>query len=441
MAGASITSFLLEPGNKLSDSSIAFDTLPGGGVGYYQHGSVNYPLDLASHQVNGVTFGHDGHLYYADSVEGVGSITKSYYDGSGLTTVWQSSDLWPFNVAVAPNGAKIVFDRSSGGIYSINSNGTGLTTLDPLGLNPSISPSGTTVVYTKYTNNRDQLWTVPIGGGTPTQFSTDAYNHFYPTYTPDGSMVLCDVDNGSTRVINAYNTSGLYAGMVQRQLTAGPYTSHPSVSPDGNYLTYDSSPNYSNLTSFQIVIQDMSGESLQSVGSGANPSWSPFLINRGFIGTNGIMSTSACGFLYSQVQSGFDSLLTFSATTPSSASATLQAGTGGSNDGPFVYDLHADDITSLKYVNSYYDVPTSLAPGTSDTLVTIDNQAGTIQSVAPFLATRGSSLKPVKTATGVSYKAHFLAVYDAHGKNLAPKGASALIMDAKHGSIVSVTAN
>jgi hypothetical protein len=97
--------------------------------------------------------------------------------------------------------------------------------------------------------------------------------------------------------------------------------------------------------------------------------------------------------------------------------------------------VHADTVTSIKYVNAYYSNPIVVSPGTSDALVSIDSTTGQITSVAPFVATRGASLQ--HKSGSLQYTAKFTAIYDAHGKNLAPYGASSIVFDPKHGGLVS----
>ena len=187
-----------------------------------------------------------------------------------------------------------------------------------------------------------------------------------------------------------------------------------------------------------ISIQDVYGKTQQILGQGTKPAWSPFATTKTFVGSGGAMFTSPiAGFIFPQIQTGLASLLTFTATTPSTATVTAVQPAGGS--GPFVYDVHADDITSLKYTNSYYVPATTVTPGVSDAVVTVDSSAGAIQSIAPFVLTRGSSVKSVRTASGLQFTAHFTGVWDSHGKNLAPNGASAILVDGKHGKVLSVT--
>ena len=433
MAGASISSFVVDPGSKLSDTSIAW--CDGGPAMEYQHGLTTLPLDTPGHYASGLAYGHDGHLYYADFA--ADAIDKSYFDGSSLANVLTDAN-YPTDLAVAPNGQTVVFGDVNGGIFACPQTGNTLTTLDGAGYYPAISPNGNTVAYVKYVGSNPayyQIFTVPISGGTATQLTNDGINHYFPTYSPDGNYIVCDNDSGSVRSLVSYTAA---SGQPGYTLSPVPYASHACFSPDGHYLVYQYSSSYSD-TNPSICIQDYYGKTQQTIGSGTKPTWSPFLSSRTFVGSGGAMFTSpVAGFIFPQIQTGLASLLTFKATTPSAATVTaIQPGT--SEEGPFVYDVHADDLTSIKYTNSYYVAAITVTPGVSDALVTVDSSLGAIQSVAPFVLTRGSQVMPVSTAAGLQVIAHFTGVWDSHGKNLAPYGASAIVVDSKHGKVLSVT--
>jgi hypothetical protein len=68
--------------------------------------------------------------------------------------------------------------------------------------------------------------------------------------------------------------------------------------------------------------------------------------------------------------------------------------------------------------------------------VSIDSTTGQVTSIAPFLVARGIPLQSSKAS--LEFHAQFLAVYDGNGKNLAPTGATDLVLDPKHGSVLSV---
>ena len=441
LAGVSLTGFTAEPAANLNDTTIAFlSNSNTGGASTYQHGQIQSNIISTSNVAYGLAFDHTGHLYYS-GVPGStleGQITKAYYDGSSATSVYTSPTVLSPDIAVSPNNATIVADGN--GIFAISSTGTNYVQLDTAGAEPTVSPGGTTVAYVKAGNSptTTQIWTVPIGGGTPTQLTASNDNLSYPVYTPDGQLILAAVDNGSTRFIAAFFTGGTYKGQfftAYTSTTSG-WAEHPAISPDGLYLAYDYSATYNPATT-TVVTQDAHGQEVQTIGNGRLPIWSPFPSNKTFVGSSGSLYTSAAGFVFTQIQSGFESLVAFTATTNSTATATLNSTNAPGSTGPLVYDLHADSITGIKYTNAYYDAPVSIAPGTTDALVTIDSTTGEVSLVAPFAATRGTSVTSTKTSKGLQYLARFTGVWDAHGKNLAPNGVTSLTIDPHHGNLLS----
>jgi WD40-like Beta Propeller Repeat len=440
LAGASITGFTDYPAAVDSNSTIAYIS-PGFEVESYQRGASSPALDQIGTVSYGCAFGHSGLLYYA-GIKGStsDSISRSYYDGSTVANIYSSTGTDDYeNVCVSPGDATIVGDLNEGGIFSMSNTGANYKVLDATGIQPCISPDGTTVAYVKPVSGKNQIFTIPIAGGTATQLSTlyPNDNFYYPCYTPDQTQLLCDVDNGSQREIDSMSVSGPNKGYIfTTYAQSTPWATHASPSPDGTYLVYASGATYGTLNT-TVVISDAGENSIQTIGPGSKPTWSPFPAVRAFIGTNGAMFTSAAGLVYTQQQNGFQSLVSFQATTPADATITLESQTGSPTGGPVVYDLHADDITALKYANLYVDTPVGITVGTSDVLLTIDSNSGTVDAVAPFLATRGGKPTCVKGNGTLTYTGHFTGVWNSNGKNVAPSGATKLVLESKSGSLIS----
>ena len=433
LAGISNLSFAFDPAQTDVNTALSYVT-PGALIYEYQNGAgqqVNTGTMLGAFDAK---FDHAGHMYFtAENTTPQGVIERCNYDGSSGTAVFSSPTVQPVDLDVSTNDNYLAFDSGSG-LYKCSISGTGLTLLDTGGSDPSISPDSSKVAYVKTVSGYSQVFTIPLGGGTSTQLTNDSGNHYFPSWTSDGLAIYSDFDSGTSRTIMGYYASGAKAGSQYDALLTFnyPYSSHISFSPDGNFFAVEQLPSYSSTAAPTIAVMNADGASFQQIATGSNPAWSTYFNNKTFVGTGGSLATTGAGFLFSQLQTGFDSFLTFNATTPGDATSTLVSQAGG----PFVYDLHADEITSLIYTNNYRGASHSYSPDTSDVLVSIDSTSGQISSVAPFTAVRGTPIQSTKGS--LEYRGKFSAVYDMNGKNLAPNGASDLVLDSKHGAVQSV---
>ncbi len=116
-------------------------------------------------------------------------------DGSGLTTVFTSSNSTPIiKPDWSPDGTKIVFEQSAK-IWLINSNGTNLTELTNSGFNshPRFSPDGTKIAFLRRPN-RDpfgDIFTMSLDGSNQTQITNRTEFRTF-SYSPDGTKFGLD---------------------------------------------------------------------------------------------------------------------------------------------------------------------------------------------------------------------------------------------------------
>jgi len=440
LAGVSLSSFQFQPDQTLANTALSYDD-GGADVYEYQNG-VSQPINAAT--TDGaiyVKFDHAGHIYYSGgNSAGQGIIVRCNYDGSTPTTVLSVASSIPDNFDVSASDSYLAYDLfSGGGLYSATTSGGNITSLDAGGSEPAISPNSTQVAYVKTVGSYTQIFLVPIGGGTSKQLTTDSVNHYYPAWSVDGLLVYCDADNGSSRSISGYFASGSGAGGVYGNVFTDtfPYSSQIQFSPDGKFFAVLQKSSYTSSSPLYLSIMTSEGGSYQQIASNAiAAAWSPFFANKIFIGAGAPLATSSSGFILSQLQTGFDSLISFNATTPSSTTVTLLDQTPAQGTGPFVYDVHGQTLNNVTYTNNYYGAIHPATLDASDCLVSIDSTTGQVTSIAPFLVARGIPLQSSKAS--LEFHAHFTAVYDGSGKNLAPTGASDLVLDPKHGSVLSV---
>ncbi|MFX8106475.1 hypothetical protein ABTK92_19180, partial [Acinetobacter baumannii] len=66
-----------------------------------------------------------------------------------------------------------------------------------------------------------------------------------------------------------------------------------------------------------------------------------------------------------------------------------------------------------------------------------DATTGQVAALAPFVLKRGA-VHPARQQIGgkLTFEASFSALYDAHGKNLAPHGAQRVVLDGRSGKLL-----
>jgi hypothetical protein len=127
---------------------------------------------------------------------------------------------------------------------------------------PDVSPDGGTVLFHLPRGRTDpawDLWTVPIGGGTPTLLRRDAG---WGAYGPDGSVVFLDHPRGlaaeSLWIVDA-------DGGNARQLVDGRELGWPQVSPNGERVAYQSGDT--------IEVVEVATGNVATFGVGIEPGW------------------------------------------------------------------------------------------------------------------------------------------------------------------------
>ncbi len=167
--------------------------------------------------------------------------------------------------------------------------------------------------------------------------------------------------------------------------------------------------------------------------------WSPFLEGQTFVGAHGTITASPVdGFIVSQNASVFASLLTFTTTTPSTATVT-QSGTNVSG-APILFTLGGDSITNVSYQNVYngaHTIPGRVYPGRHWRSSRLTPYTGFVDLIAPAIAGKAHPMVSRSTGTSLTYTGTFSAIFDRSGKNLAPRGASTIEIDRTSGKLIS----
>ncbi len=162
-------------------------------------------------------------------------------DGSGLTQLTKSGK----NSApvVSPDGKKIVFNTETverkPQISVMNIDGSGLKALTNdttlAFYSPVWSPDGKKIVYyTEKGDNKDQIWTMNADGTNQKLLTNNVGHNFYPSWSADGKRIIfCSDRDGEQQVIYAMDADG---SNVKRLLKTNSF--YAKYSPDGKRIAF-----------------------------------------------------------------------------------------------------------------------------------------------------------------------------------------------------------
>ena len=147
----------------------------------------------------------------------------------------------------SPKGDLVALQCYSGGtfhIWTMHSDGSDLkqiTSGHGDDREPSISPDGTTVVFSsdRAFDGSYDIWTVPLQGGEPTQITHAQADEYEPTWTPDGNSVAFVSGVGvNSQSIEAMDLASRQQHTLVSVDPANERVDAPSFSPDGTHIAY-----------------------------------------------------------------------------------------------------------------------------------------------------------------------------------------------------------
>jgi Tol biopolymer transport system component len=408
-------------------------------------------------------------IVFASDRAGNNDIYTMNTDGSGVTqlTTNGSGDIMP---AWSPDGTKIVFASARDGsyeIYTANANGTesGVVQVTNGGADTSAnsypvwSPDGTKVAYHA---NRVSIGNYECfiknadGTGSEMNLTNNAATDQYPSWSPDGSrMVIASTRGGAGYDIWTINA---FTGASPLQLASTAGTDwEPSWSPDGTKVYFSSSrDDLSAPISYELYSVPSSGGTETRLTTDTDTSQEKAHLGSAwqtkYIGTDGRLGTGCAGFLFGQAGTTTTSVLSFDtvgSTLASRAAARVTSNSpGDTNLSNFFFTITTTvGISNIKYVNSFGAatlfpniINISVPSGSTNALIGysgVSTTVGQVTSVLPYAANRSTNLKTIKNGDLTTVSAHFTAVFDATGKNIAPNGASSVTLDEKKGELVT----
>lgn len=236
---------------------------------------VALTLCLASVPAHATFPGQNGKIVFIANPTGTWQMYTINADGTATTQITNlpatTLELWV--PSFSPDGKKIAFCHDLSGaaeIYTINADGSGLTqlTFDNLfDCAPHWSPDGTRLAFSRVVPSTFQtvIATMPAdGSGSITNLTSEIWNAFWPTYTPDGSRItFVSTQAGFISVMWIMNSDGTH----QRRLTQAALEGFPAdVSPDGQHIlviNHESTP----ITPYEVFRMNLNGGGLTQLSN------------------------------------------------------------------------------------------------------------------------------------------------------------------------------
>lgn len=133
----------------------------------------------------------------------------------------------------SPDGRRIAFNK--GGIFTVKSDGTGLTRLTAISSFPVWSPEGNRIGFVRWNNELMNVYVINVDGTGEVNLSTTDFHEWSPVWSPDGRRLAVTTESPGTMddtgVIVVINADG------SGRMPLGDRVD-PAWSPDGTRIVY-----------------------------------------------------------------------------------------------------------------------------------------------------------------------------------------------------------
>lgn len=189
----------------------------------------------------------------------------------------------------SPDGSKIVFVSTRDGdseIYVMDADGstaTRLTSHPGFDTEPKWSPDGTRIAYTSVEEHNSEIYIMGSDGSNPVNWTNHPYGDGTAAWSPDGSKIAFVSQRGGEAPLHVAEVDG--SGTQTGVTSLGIWGGSPAWSPDGQHIAYAAiseestgaaGPPFSNVDLFIVPSVGGSPRRLTYDKSDeSHPSWSP----------------------------------------------------------------------------------------------------------------------------------------------------------------------
>ena len=170
---------------------------------------------------------------------------------------------------------KIAFTRPTGGISTINSDGSGATALTTDGDAPSWSADGSRIAFASNVDGDNEIYVMNADGTGRTQLTFDPANDQSASWSPNGSKIAFSSDRSGQHRIYVMNSDGSNVAALTSRIGDGD-DNLPAWSPDGAKIVFAST----RASGFsQIYVMNADGTNQTALTNSGqlelDPRWSP----------------------------------------------------------------------------------------------------------------------------------------------------------------------
>jgi Tol biopolymer transport system component len=187
----------------------------------------------------------------------------------------------PAGAVVPGQNGRIAFVSNRSGtnqVYSMRSDGTGVTQLTTLGVNtdPNWSPTGQKIVFVSTRDGSAELYTMDASGANQARLTTNTITESHPVWAPNGKLIAFAGTVGADSEIFRISSSGTQLVNLTNNATA--FDADPAWSPGGQTIAFDSTDRNGPGTGTDVYTMGKDGSAVTQLtftGVDSNPSWSP----------------------------------------------------------------------------------------------------------------------------------------------------------------------